>query len=192
MYFLKIIRSIWKKDPDFPKLKPRLAHGNYEKKVLCNEKMCAACKGLCCKQNGCAFSPFDFEEISYEYLKKLIIDTGYICIRYVSKLYSGQGTGVFYLAVRNKYEEVFTMNERIGTGCSLLTADGCLIGFERRPTGGKLLMPHGYVDEEGEMHVQCEQMYNLYDCCYEWLPYKKTLQKLAYEFVAEDSGVPDY
>lgn len=41
---------------------------------------CKQCGGACCKRSGCHFSPDDFEEISFEYLKDKIESTGYISI----------------------------------------------------------------------------------------------------------------
>lgn len=191
MFIQKLYYRMLKTDPDFPKLGPQLAHENLSDSVVIDKKLCSACKGVCCKVCGCFFSPFDFEKITFEYLSEQIARKGYISIRYIPKTRSGQGTGVFVLSVRNSDADIVDIPLRSRGGCSLLTDKGCPFSDEERPTGGRLLIPVGNVDKKGKAHPNCFQSYRIEDVCCEWLPYKKILQKLAYKFCGEESGVPD-
>ena len=64
------------------KLQYRSLEKNYDLARNVNEEVCKKCRGVCCKQCGCHFSPDDFKEISYEYLKKEL-EKGYISIDYI-------------------------------------------------------------------------------------------------------------
>ena len=44
-----------------------------------NYKMCAECKGACCKQVGCIYMPNDFKNMHFNNLRKLL-DKGNISI----------------------------------------------------------------------------------------------------------------
>ena len=44
-----------------------------------NVEICKGCGGECCQRCGCDFSPDDFQEISFEYLKQQM-EKGYISI----------------------------------------------------------------------------------------------------------------
>ena len=192
MSIIRFMRRIMKEDPDFPKLKPRIAHEEPSPDVIIDKRLCSACKGLCCKVSGCFFSPFDFKEkITEEFLANEIKKKGYISIRYIPRGRSGQGTGVFVLSVRNHGADIVDIPMRNNGGCSLLTNNGCPFSDRDRPTGGRLLIPIGGVDDEGIAHCGCVQSYTLEDLCYEWLPYKRILQRLSYRFCGDDSGVPD-
>ena len=48
-------------------------------KKMENKQLCKECGGRCCKIMGCHYSPDDFEEITYESLKKEI-EKGFISI----------------------------------------------------------------------------------------------------------------
>ncbi len=191
MFILRLMRRIKKQDPDFPKLRPRIAHKELSPDVVINKELCSACKGVCCKVTGCFFSPFDFEKLTEEYLTEYIKKSGYISIRYIGKGRSGQGTGVFVLSVRNHGADIVDIPFQNNGGCCLLTENGCPFSDSERPTGGKLLIPVGGIDKTGVAHCSCVQSYRLEDLCYEWLPYKKMLQRISYRLCGENSGVPD-
>ena len=50
--------------------------------------------------------------------------------------------------------------------CILLTDKGCSLPYEKRPTGGKMLIPN---------YPECHNAYSLRDCCKEWLPFQSVL-----------------
>ncbi len=193
MFLEQKLRNIKWQRKHFPKLKPRMArtHKALSDRVIINSEYCQECQGGCCRTTACAYSPYDFEKISFNYLKELIEKTGYICIKYIPEGDSGQGTGVFYLAVRNKGADTVDIPEQNYGGCSILTESGCPFDYEKRPTGGKFVVPIKSDDPERAATFCCRQFYDVYALCYEWLPYKKILQRLAYKFCGESSGVPD-
>ncbi len=187
---IRIIRKLLKMDPDFPRVVPELVHFNAADEVKFDEKLCSACKGMCCKRFGCFFSPRDFEKITFKDLKAEI-EKGYIQILYIPKEHSGQGTGVFLLAVRNVHGPVVNIPVRYTGPCIKLTENGCKFDDVHRPFGGIYLLPKGGVDKKGNAFPQCVSMYTVREASFEWLPYKKILQILAYCFCDDDSGVPD-
>lgn len=136
-------------------------------------KQCAKCKGKCCKRMGCHFSPTDFEETSYEYLKDVLY-SGFVSIDWWDERDGSQG---FYLRMRHIGAPV--VDPSWGGRCVMLTDDGCLLSFEERPLGGRALKP-SY--DEG-CHVT---EYGKYECKKEWEPYHDILQRLHDEFIRLD------
>ena len=159
----------------FPKLQYRSIEKNYDKAKNVNESICKECRGFCCRECGCAFSPDDFKEVSFKSLKREI-KKGYISIVYVDSYQAKQQTGVFILRMRNYGAPVVDMKDFGMGGCVLLTENGCPFSYEERPSGGKLLIPGENKDEF--RWPECRNEYNLQQCCYEWLPHKKTLYRL--------------
>ena len=187
---MRLIRKLLKMDPDFPKVKPELLEYNAPAEVKFNKELCAACKGRCCKRCGCFLSPRDFKRITFDYLRDEI-EKGYIQILYIHKSQSGQGTGVFVLAVRNVNGPYVNIPLRFTGPCVMLSEEGCAFSDKERPYGGQFLIPKGGIEPDGTAFSQCEAMYDVKSACFEWLPYKKMLQGLAYYFCDDDSGVPD-
>ena len=141
-----------------------------------NSELCSKCGGKCCKKCGCHFSPDDFEEISYEYLKKEL-EKGYISIDYVHPEMCFSSNGGYILRIRNsKAKIVDTGLER--SPCILLTDTGCKLDYFHRPSGAKLLIP----SEDNNHIFTCESKYSIEDCCIEWKPYQSILHKLVKYF----------
>lgn len=141
-----------------------------------NPKICSQCGGACCKRCGCHYSPDDFEEISFEYLKTKI-EKGYISIEYIDAEMILQATGVYILRIRNQDAPIVDNTLR-RTPCILLTESGCKLDYDNRPAGGKLLVPHP--------NGKCQQNYHIEDCCHEWRPHQKVLHALAQYFADLD------
>ena len=121
---IRIIRKLLKMDPDFPHLSPELVDFHAPEEVKFNKELCKACKGLCCQRFGCFFSPRDFKKITFKDLYPEI-EKGYIQIVYIPKSRSGQGTGVFVLAMRNQNGPVVNIPIRYTGPCMMLTDEGC-------------------------------------------------------------------
>ena len=188
---IRIIRKLLKMDPDFPHLRPELVDFHAPNEVKFNKELCKACKGLCCQRFGCFFSPRDFKKITFKDLYPEI-EKGYIQIVYIPKSSSGQGTGVFVLAMRNQHGPVVNIPLRYTGPCMMLTDEGCKLSRHERPYGGIFLIPKGGVDKKtGKAFPQCEAMYTACEASFEWLPYKAVLKNLAHAFCDDDSGVPD-
>lgn len=152
-------------------------------------ELCEKCGGRCCKHCACFYSPYDFEKVNYETLSKLI-EKGYVSIRYFTRRFSKQKSGVFILTIRNKGAEAVDIPSRQTGGCSVLTATGCPFSFEDRPTGGQRLVPISVTDSYGRTHLRCIQTYGIEDACREWLPYNELLRTLAYDYASDNSIVP--
>lgn len=178
--FYKLYEAIY-----FPKLEYRSIEKDYDINKNVNSSICAECGGTCCKGCGCHFSPDDFKNISFESLKKEI-EKGYISIDYVDGEMIYSDVGVYILRIRNQGAPIVDIGFGIRTPCVLLTKKGCKLDYEHRPTGGKLLIPSSISSFCHEM--ACKSRYNISDCCYEWLPHKKLLQKLVEYF--EDKEIP--
>ena len=80
--------------------------------------VCSSCGGYCCKRCGCHYSPDDFSEISYEYLRKEI-EKGYISIDYVDREALLAKRGVYFLRVRNVEAPILDVGFRKSATCIL-------------------------------------------------------------------------
>lgn len=172
----------------------KVDYTEYNEKNTTNYNLCKSCGGICCKQCGCHFSPRDFKEISFEYLKSEILK-GYISIDVVNgDAYFIDGFP-YILRVRNVgapiVEESLVYRKR--TQCILLGKDGCMFDYAHRPTGGKLLIPSDKIDynyffSSDERH--CRSLYDIRECCLEWRPYTKILSELHGFFRVYDGNYP--
>ncbi len=175
----------------FPKLEYRSIAKNYEKSKNVNTESCKKCEGFCCKTCGCHFSPDDFQEISYKYLKKEI-KKGYISIVYISSDQIEQNTGTYILRIRNYGSPIVVLKDSWLGGCVLLTENGCPFPYEKRPSGARLLVPQKDYNPEDFLEPECELNYTLEQCCYEWMPHKKTLYRLAKYFKNRKIKCPEF
>lgn len=152
---------------------------NYDNPKNCNPEICAECGGECCKRCGCEYSPDDFSEISFDFLKKEI-EKGYISIDNIPGDVLYQRESIYILRTRNKGAKILdTCYE--DTPCMLLTEKGCMLDYEHRPTGVKLLVP----SRKRELFTRkkkCYSSYTIADCCFEWKKYQDILRQLAKYF----------
>ena len=135
-------------------------------KVFEPTKRCSTCKGKCCKTMACHFSPDDFEEISFDYLKERI-EEGYISIDWWEA-----EEPEYYLRIRNKYSPI--VDPSWGGECMLLTDKGCPLPFEKRPLGARALEP--------TQGGGCVQHYSKRQCKDDWKKYNDIMTKLAIYF----------
>ena len=136
-----------------------------------NLELCVECKGKCCKNLGCHFSPKDFKAIDFETLKNLI-EKGYISIDWwEGDVFDKNRRRTLYLRIRNKDANI--VDPSWGGQCMLLTEHGCSLPFNERPMGGRGLIPS--INE-------CIVGYSKEDCCKEWYIYQDLLEKLVKVF----------
>ena len=133
--------------------------------------LCKKCGGRCCLKCGCYYSPDDFGKITFIKLKR-IIDRGYIKIEYIPGKYFNSKRGTYILRIRNKGESI--TGHSISSKCILHSKMGCKLPLEKRPSGGKMLIP--IVDYEGI--ARCYNRYGLDDCCHEWNAYRRIVRHL--------------
>lgn len=167
----------------FPTLKYRSIEKDYDISKNVNSSVCAECGGACCKMCGCHFSPDDFEDISFESLKKEI-EKGYISIDCVDGEVIYSDIDVYILRIRNQEAPIVDMGYRPRRPCILLTEQGCKFDYEHRPSGGKLLIPD--TTSSFDHQNRCNSKYSIADCCYEWKPHQKVLYQLAEYFEKKD------
>lgn len=145
-----------------------------------NRDLCEACGGRCCKTAPCHYSPRDFADLSYKGLKKLLKKKGYISVvRFADSLTTETARSIgfmtaefFVLRVRSRETKIAVNSADIfkGDWCSMLSSYGCMLSYDERPYGGKMLIPL-----EGR---KCEQKYTIEECVKDWIPYQKVLKKV--------------
>lgn len=162
---------------------PKTIKKDYDICKTINPEICSECGGQCCKRCGCHFSPNDFKEISFEFLRKEI-EKGYISLDYVDGELFYENSNIFILRIRNQDTPIVDIDSK-RTPCILLTENGCKLDYEHRPTGGKLLIPSDKLLGKNN-HRTCQQLYSIEACCAEWKPYQKLLHSLATYFQDKD------
>lgn len=141
-----------------------------------NYDMCKACKGACCKQNGCVYKTTDFKSDDFSYLKEEL-EKGRISI-------SGQAmpinktswTYIPYLRARNQNANIVDLITN-GGPCINLTDNGCILSEDERPSYGLLVKPikiGGPCDK-----ISTEDSIN-------WLDYSEVLEQLIKYYTSEE------
>jgi len=136
-----------------------------------NTNICKQCGGSCCKFMGCHFSPEDFQELSFESLKNEI-NKGHISIDWWEgdPRPDGDLHEVYYLRMRNRQCDIVDASWG-GRPCVMLSKDGCSLPFEKRPKGGRLLIP--------KENFNCNETdYSKKQCALDWIKYQDILRKL--------------
>ena len=156
----------------FPRVEYKPIDKNYDDPKYQNYNVCRSCMGQCCKIISCPYSPDDFESMQFNYLVNRL-RKGDISIALIDKEQVYKDTDCFYLRPRLRGRPVVDIgfSKRVGT-CIHLTATGCDLTYEERPTGGRLLIP------EADMKKQCLSDYGPNDVYREWLPFKKVIARI--------------
>lgn len=164
--FSKILKEVIK-DPE-----------SYQRKVLklclgkeqIDKHACNVCKGKCCQTAPCHLSPIDIPNITFWGLIKEI-GKGYLSI--VQTHHHNSGKTVYILRIRGLGRPISDIASMFEIECSLLGKNGCLLSYEQRPLGAKMLIP--------SLETRCINVYDLNLCQKDWMPYQKLL-KLLYKF----------
>lgn len=133
-----------------------------------NYAMCKECGGVCCKQNGCIYLPKDFKSLeASEIIKEL--DKGTISISGQPVNFSmDKWTYIPYLRARNRDSEIVDLITN-GGPCINLTASGCNLSEDNRPSCGLLVKPT-------IIGGPCEKIAK--NLGMEWLEYSNVLEDL--------------
>ena len=141
-----------------------------------NKELCAKCGGLCCKQTGCYYSAQDLKVVDSRSIKSML-DKGYTSI-VTDILFSFPEHTILTLKARNINAQKIDLIS-CSRGCSALKEDGCIYSLEKRPSGGKYLIP-------GENRRCGYDKVKLLDIIETWLPYQELLKSVCEEV----SGIP--
>ena len=149
-----------------------------------NINYCTQCGGECCKRCGCECSPDDFDDLSFDGLRREI-EKGYISIECIKGDVIEKINDSLILRIRNKNSPIVDYVTR-KTECILHTKDGCKLSYEERPSGGKLLIPSNRKEGIFFKRRCCHSSYSIEACCYEWSPHQSVLLNLAWYFIDKD------
>jgi hypothetical protein len=175
----------------------------YDKERFENSKVCKNCGGICCKNAPCCFMPDDFEDLSAESLIQLFEELdqksdeeldqkgdkeqaekqAYMCIKhsYVQGIYERRS--FLFICMRGKgwkrYLGAYDSDNPENNACILWNPEnGCPFSFEKRPSGGKAVIP----SEETPGH--CKSVISMKDLYLAWKPYEGMLIRVL-EYFAE-------
>lgn len=175
--FINVLRFI-SENPDGYRQKVLDAYLNKKNE---DTETCRECGGKCCLKSPCHLSPMDIEDLSYNGLKKYLKRKKYISILRFSRricevclrTLKVEGPYYYVLRIRTRGTGIAATAAQIDKDdhCMLLTPEGCKIKYEERPLGAKLLIPR-----TGQ--TQCNQLYSMDDCLYDWNDYQDVLEKL--------------
>lgn len=142
-----------------------------------NAELCKKCGGKCCKASGCNYMPRDFEEMTFNYLKNRL-DTGEISIIATLSISQDGKKGlvspILNLRSRGVNRPIVDLFSKKNT-CSMLTETGCKYSFDKRPTGGVLLIP----SKEGCYNLNSEEA-----ALEEWDKYYRVLKSLVVHYTS--------
>lgn len=154
---------------------------HFDENKDCDYEKCKECGGKCCKRCGCFFSPDDFEDLSFDGIKKEM-DKGHITVEVVDGDQFYIEGFIYTLRARNVEDSIFIgLSDKKRSPCILLTEKGCKLDYEHRPTGGKLLIP-GKTGND----VDCISKYDVPTALREWRAHQKLLHELASYYKRRD------
>lgn len=139
-----------------------------------NSEICTNCGGMCCKHMGCHIAPSDLKEVTYDYIKDMIM-TGTVSLDYWEGNPFEDDRDIeraYFLRMRNKGAAI--CDASWGGECIILTDHGCPLSFKDRPKGARLLVPQ----EKGE----CILEYDKQVCAKDWYQYNDILDKIWNEY----------
>ena len=132
---------------------------------------CKACGGVCCLRSGCDYHPADFENMTFDYLKKRLDEKEISIVSLNSITKEGEkikSNIVLYLRARNTRKDIVDLISK-KTTCMMLTENGCKYSMDNRPTGGVLFIA---------MDDGCYQIYPPEEFVCDWLKHQEVLEKL--------------
>ncbi len=132
--------------------------------------ICVECVEVLVAKNVVVFiCQEDFENLSFDYLKKEI-DKGYISISgQPFPLFAGAWSFLLYLRARNVNSDIVDLFS-LGDPCVLLTDKGCSLDETKRPSLGLMVKPT-------KIGGPCDKKYDS-SIALNWLDYDEVLSKL--------------
>jgi hypothetical protein len=133
-----------------------------------NKTICSACGGRCCNTMGCHYSPDDIGEIRVDNIMSHL-NTGNVSIDWwEGDVFEKDRSHVYYLRARHKHAGI--LDGSWGGRCRLLTEEGCSLPFEKRPKGGRAVIP--------AEDFKCKGLYSKRQCCEDWYKYQDVLDNI--------------
>lgn len=143
-----------------------------------NYDMCRECGGVCCKHNGCIYSPNDFKRLDFNNIKKEL-DKGNISIggQPIEGILGDGWTFFLYLRARNVDADIVDLFTK-GGPCKMLSENGCLYPESKRPTFGLLVKPT-------KIGGPCEKKYDV-NRMLDWFNYYYVLERLVKHYTGKE------
>ena len=134
---------------------------------------CAGCKGCCCSNCPCGFSPNDFIDINDLDYMKTLLNTGLLAISPLD--FSNQTLYIRSRGIKD-LDTIVTGLICDHNTCLFSTYKGCVLNPYLRPSEGLLLLPN---EVSYDMQLEtCHQMYTNRLMKLDWSPYQKALKEL--------------
>lgn len=177
---------------------------------------CKECGGVCCRHMGCHFSPEDFEEISFDYLKDRIENTGCISIDWWEQD-PREDDGInelskcYFLRMRNRKSGITISDHLMGllSMIGVPSPDTDSVNDEPAPIvdaswGGRCVLhtdegcsisyenrPKGarWLIAKSNPDKPCDDAYSKKQCAIDWIPYQDILIKLE-EYFRDKGDIP--
>ena len=165
-------------------------------RITKNYEMCKFCGGSCCKRNACDCSPEDFDNDVNKMREALLTgkytidlsrqDADAFVVEY-NQIYLDENMGkripsqFFYLRPRNIGRPIVDIihKEEVEGPCIFWSQEkGCALTYEKRPKGGRTLIP---MLGPGKIPF-CVGQYEKREMIADWKPYTDALVSLAKEF----------
>ena len=134
---------------------------------------CAGCKGCCCSNCPCGFSPKDFIDVNDLDYMKTLLNTGLLAISPLD--FSNQTLYIRSRGIKD-LDTIVTGLVCSNNSCLFSTYKGCMLDPYLRPSEGLLLLPN-MVSYDMQLET-CHQVYTDSLMKSDWYPYQKALKEL--------------
>lgn len=141
--------------------------------IMEDKEICATCGGKCCKKSGCDYAASDFNNLGVNFLYEILMEgkISIVSTIYLERLANGKLfiNPILFLRARNIDRPIVDLLS-MKKACSQLTSSGCSYSYEKRPSGGKNLIPA----TNGKCHPNISQI----ELIKTWDSYQRVLGKL--------------
>lgn len=134
------------------------------------KRLCAMCKGKCCKEYAGAYSPDDLQPITVESLRELFATTLYSVDWYEGDPREGHNELPFAYFIRPAHIGINQLKDPSWGGrCIHLGSAGCKLSPKTRPKGCRDLNPTG--------KETCDGQYSKKAAGIAWLPFEQVIKQ---------------
>ncbi len=144
---------------------------------------CRECGGRCCKKSGCDYGTGDFFGRSYKGFVAALAEGDKSIVAALDFIPQDDGrfnvVPFLYIRARNTNRDVIDLLS-MKTRCMALTDRGCSYDFDRRPLGGRNLIPS--TDPNVACYPYLDPMEYI---LIPWLEYQEPLQKIVFDYTGK-------